>query len=236
MVELIKECRAALSTNYSLFNIMALYSLIQYTTVIVCQFYYSYPSDFQFLYWDLFCNFFFFLTFAYTGTHPLLSKQAPKASLFTVSNTVQVFLIFGLQLMGQILMMVGLAQIFPADINYYNVGSESVNFERYQADGDLAVDTPETSILFLFTTLMYIATLLAFSISRPWRKEFFTNIPFMIVLVFSLTYSIVMILVPGARLALFDIKYLDYAPLNSYIVGVGLGLGAVIYLIQKCLM
>eukprot|EP00919_Chromeraceae_sp_WS-2016_P027497 GHVR01065284.1.p1 GENE.GHVR01065284.1~~GHVR01065284.1.p1 ORF type:complete len:127 (+),score=1.17 GHVR01065284.1:682-1062(+) len=74
MVELIKECRAGLATNFSLFNIMAIYSLIQYTTTIICQIFYSYPSDFQYLYWDLACNFFFFLVFGYTETAESLSK------------------------------------------------------------------------------------------------------------------------------------------------------------------
>ena len=35
MVELIIECRGGLATNFSLFNIMAIYSLIQYTTTLV---------------------------------------------------------------------------------------------------------------------------------------------------------------------------------------------------------
>ncbi len=35
MVELLKECRAGLATNFSLFNIMASYSLTQYTTSII---------------------------------------------------------------------------------------------------------------------------------------------------------------------------------------------------------
>jgi len=35
MVELIKECRAGLATNFSLFNIMASYSLTQYTSSII---------------------------------------------------------------------------------------------------------------------------------------------------------------------------------------------------------
>ena len=68
VVELIKECRAGLATNFSLFNIMALYSLIQYTSTIMTQFFYAYPSDFQYLYWDLAGYFFFFLTFGYTET------------------------------------------------------------------------------------------------------------------------------------------------------------------------
>ena len=35
MVELIKECRAGLATNFTLFNVMAAYSLTQYTTTVV---------------------------------------------------------------------------------------------------------------------------------------------------------------------------------------------------------
>ena len=53
---------------------MALYSLIQYTSTIITQVYYAYPSDFQYLYWDLAGNFFFFLTFGYTGTVDKLTK------------------------------------------------------------------------------------------------------------------------------------------------------------------
>lgn len=112
MVELLKECRAGLATNFSLFNIMALYSLIQYTTTIIALYYFSYPWDFQYLYWDIFCNFLFFLTIGYTGTADKLTKEIPNGSLFTVSNLVQVLVMFGLQLTGQILMIVGLTQIF----------------------------------------------------------------------------------------------------------------------------
>lgn len=45
MIELIKECRGGLATNFSLFNIMALYSLIQYTTTVVTEYYFGYPAD-----------------------------------------------------------------------------------------------------------------------------------------------------------------------------------------------
>ena len=47
MVELIKECRAGLATNFSLFNIMAIYSLIQSTSQVICQLMLQYPADFQ---------------------------------------------------------------------------------------------------------------------------------------------------------------------------------------------
>lgn len=68
MVELIKECRAGLATNFSLFNIMAIYSLIEYTTTVISEKYLQYPADLQFLYWDLVLNFFFILFIGYTST------------------------------------------------------------------------------------------------------------------------------------------------------------------------
>jgi cation-transporting ATPase 13A2 len=68
MVELIKECRAGLATNFSLFNIMAIYSLIQYSTVVIVEKYLQYPADQQFLYWDLVLNFFFIIFIGYTNS------------------------------------------------------------------------------------------------------------------------------------------------------------------------
>lgn len=109
---------------------MALYSLIQYSTTIISQFYFSYPWDFQYLYWDIFCNFLFFLTIGYTGTAEKLSIQIPNGSLFTVSNITEVLVMFGFQLAGQILMIVGLTQWFTGPMNYtsdltYNLFLES---------------------------------------------------------------------------------------------------------------
>lgn len=52
---------------------MAMYSLIQYSSAVICQFYVTYPSDLSFLYWDIFGNFLFFVTFGYTQTAPVLS-------------------------------------------------------------------------------------------------------------------------------------------------------------------
>ena len=170
VVELIKECRAGLATNFSLFNIMALYSLIQYTSTIICQFFFSYPADFQYLYWDLAGNFFFFLTFGYTGTVKTLSRHIPNNSLFCVTNIFQVVFMFVIQLIGQICMLLALSGEFNADIDYSNNGGQAINEAKYIEEEDFLLETPENNIIFLFTNFMYIFSLLAFSISKPWRK------------------------------------------------------------------
>ena len=101
---------------------MALFSLVQYTATIISQIYYAYPSDFQYLYWDLGGNFFFFLTFGYTGTVPFLSRHVPNSSLFCLTNIVQVVFMFVIQLVGQICMILTLNGEFGPDIDYENIG------------------------------------------------------------------------------------------------------------------
>ena len=171
MVELIKECRAGLVTNFSLFNIMALYSLIQYTTVVICQYNFSYPSNGQFMYWDIFGNFFFFMTVGYTATTEKLSAAKPSKSLFTITNLAQIGIMYLLQLLGQLFMIYSLENFYPVESGYESAGGGDDGYTRYKNNGEhYPLDTPETNILFLFSNFMYIFSFVAFSYSRPWRK------------------------------------------------------------------
>ena len=58
----------------------------------------------------------------------------------------------------------------------------------------------------------------------------------MIVLIIILAYSLIMIVVPGARLGIFQISYLNYQPYNWYIFGLALGIGVLLYVVQKFIM
>ena len=102
MVELIKECRAGLATNFSLFNIMAIYSLIQFSSTIITEIYLQYPADFQFLYWDLVLNFMLIVFVGYTGTASNLSIEKPRNTLFSITNIAQILFMFFVQIVGQI--------------------------------------------------------------------------------------------------------------------------------------
>ena len=106
---------------------MALYSLIQYTSTILVQFFFSYAADFQYLYWDVAGNLFFFLTFGFTGTVKKLSKHIPNDSLFCLTNIFQVLFMFGIQIIGQICMVVALHGAFNNDIDYSRNGGSAVN-------------------------------------------------------------------------------------------------------------
>lgn len=87
-------------------------------------------------------------------------------------------------------MMVGLTQIFGSDMGYTSTTTYDKFVENERA---FILESHENCALFLFSNIMYIMTLLAFSISKPWRKDFYTNPAFMVVLVIMLGYSLVMI-------------------------------------------
>ena len=122
MVELLKECRAGLATNFSLFNIMASYSLTQYTSSIIAQLFYSYPADFHFLFWDIGCNFFFIVFVGYTATTKKLSLAIPNNSLFCFTNLFQVLAAFFLNVVGQISVILALSGLFATATDYANTG------------------------------------------------------------------------------------------------------------------
>ena len=165
---------------------MALYSLIQYNTVLIYQFFFVFPSDFSYLYWDVACNFVFFMTFGYTGTSNKLSKLKPSYSLFSVSNITAVLTAFLIQLVGQVFMILALTYIYADDVGYYS----GITFETFKAnDDEFVLDSHEGNLLFLFSNYIYISTVLAFNISKPWREDFWKNKLLMGVLFLVLIYT-----------------------------------------------
>jgi cation-transporting P-type ATPase 13A2 len=142
MVELIKECRAGLATNFSLFNIMATYALTQYVVTTISEIFYSYPGQYQYMYWDLACNLLFIIFIGYTDTADRLSVARPSNSLFCFSNLFQVLFAFVLVVIGQISMILSLSGLFSSTIDYPNVGGFEVNLALLIELGDRPSDTP----------------------------------------------------------------------------------------------
>lgn len=113
---------------------MASYSLVQYTTSIICEIFYAYPPDFNYLYWDIVCNFFFIVVIGYTATAEKLSIEKPNNSLFCLTNMVQILIAFGLQVLGQIMMIVAISGTFSEQMNYFSIGGTEVNTVKYLSE------------------------------------------------------------------------------------------------------
>jgi hypothetical protein len=48
--------------------------------------------------------------------------------------------------------------------------------------------------MFIFTNNVYVATMLAFNIAKPWREYFFTNIPLMVAVILTICYNQMLLL------------------------------------------
>ena len=84
---------------------------------------------------------------------------------------------------------------------------------------------------------IYLASVLAFNISRPWRKEVFTNLPLVIVTVLALAYNTILAVVPGGRLGIFSLINLSDNPdVALFIYVAGLGFSIFMYVNQKFIL
>ncbi|KAI0373603.1 Ca-transporting ATPase, partial [Pilatotrama ljubarskyi] len=193
VLEVIKEGRAALVTSFSCFKYMALYSLIQFTTITLLYSFASSLGDFQFLYIDLFIIIPIAVTMGRTLPYPRIHPKRPTASL--VSKKVLASLV------GQIVITSAIQ--FWA---FFWVRSQAWYTPPVQKDPDAGDDkleahNYENSALFLVSCFQYILVAAVFSIGPPFRKHMWTNGWFMASMVCLSAFNLVVLLHPPGAIA-----------------------------------
>ncbi|KAL0956491.1 hypothetical protein HGRIS_002636 [Hohenbuehelia grisea] len=166
VLDVIKEGRAALVTSFSCFKYMALYSLIQFTTITLLYSFASSLGDFQFLYIDLFIIIPVAVTMGRTLPYPRIHYKRPTANL--VSKKVLASII------GQIVITSAFqfwAFFWVRRQEWYRPPPK----EHEVGDGKLESTNYENSALFLVSCFQYILVAAVFSIGPPYRKSMVTN-------------------------------------------------------------
>ncbi|KAG9316705.1 hypothetical protein JVU11DRAFT_2765 [Chiua virens] len=196
VIEVIKEGRAALATSFSCFKYMALYSLIQFTTITLL---YSFASSLgdleQFLYIDLFIIIPIAVSMGRTHPFPKIYPKRPTASL--VSKKVLVSLI------GQVIITSGV-QLFTfiwvrRQEWYTPPGKDHPNHEHQHLD---AINY-ENTVLFLVSCFQYVLVAAVFSIGPPYRKSIWTNAGWLMVSIITLSlFNLVVLLCPPKSMEL----------------------------------
>lgn len=172
VVDVIKEGRCALVTSFNIFKYMALYSMIQYTSVLIMYWIGVNLSDLQYLYIDLFTIMPFAITMSRTKPSGVLVATRPLGRL------VHSYVLFSI--MTQILIQTSFqiaAYFFVKTVPFY-LPMETFANETRAVDGPLL--SYENTILFLLTCYQYIFVALVFSVGRPFRKPFYTNVLFLL--------------------------------------------------------
>ncbi|KAJ6594005.1 Ca-transporting ATPase [Mycena capillaripes] len=167
VIEVIKEGRAALVTSFSCFKYMALYSMIQFTSVTLLYSFASSLGDFQFLYIDLFIIIPVAVAMGRTLPYSRIHPKRPTASL--VSKKVLASLI------GQIIITSGVqlwGYLWVRGQPWYTPPPAS---DPSSDDDHLESTNYENSTLFLLSCFQYVLVAAVFSIGPPYRKSMWTN-------------------------------------------------------------
>lgn len=183
VIHLLMEGRAALVTSFSLFKFMALYSLIQFTTVMSLYRINSNLGNYQFLYIDMLVILPLTLLMGHTAAYPKLSKRRPAGSLFSRF----VFLsLFG----HTIFTVVFQVAAWYMSLMWYTSPEEPQDENN--------IHTYECTFLFFVSSFQYIFVCVAFNVGKPFRRSMFSNIPLTIYLVFSVAMTSYLVIGPAS--------------------------------------
>lgn len=201
---IVREGRCALVTSFGVFKYMALYSLIQFISVLILYSLRTTLGDYMFLYHDLFITTTVAVLMGRTDPYPNLVIHRPKGSLLTSSNmlslVMQIALTAAIQLGALLLLML------------------QPWYRPVHPEGDeVIIPCWEVTVIFSISSFQYLILALAFSYGPPYRQPFYTNRLFLLALVVLTAFSLVLTLLPISPLAdFFQVMRVDVDPFRWY--------------------
>ncbi|KUI58868.1 hypothetical protein VP1G_06104 [Cytospora mali] len=182
--EVIREGRAALTTSFSCFKYMSLYSAIQFTTVSFLYASASNLGDFQFLFIDLALILPIAVFMSWAGPFPELCKKRPTADL--VSRKVLT------PLLGQMCICIAIQAIA-----FVMVREQPWFIPPVVQKDKSNIKNSENTALFLVTCFEYILSGIVLNAGPPFRVGVWQNWPFVATIGATLLISLYMVMGPA---------------------------------------
>lgn len=173
MITLFKEGRASLTTSFTAFKFIELYSMIMFCNIIILYRIAGVLGDMQYLFIDIFIIIPFTILMGYTGANDKLSKKIPTGALISIPVLCSV--------MGQVFIMV----LFQVAV-FLILRAQSW-YHQLEPYGDRSTECQENTVTYFFALFQYIYVVITFSIGKPFRKPMYTNYFLCIDLVLVLT-------------------------------------------------
>jgi cation-transporting ATPase 13A3/4/5 len=183
VLEVIRQGRVALVTSFCCFKYMALYSLIQFTSVSLLYSIVENIGDFQFMFIDICIIIPIAVFMGRTGPCDKIDKKRPTASL--VSTKVLTSII------GQVLIAASV-QIYMFQWcqlqSWYTQGESDMENEKYYSF--------ENSIVFLISCYQYISIAVVFTVGPPYQSPIWKNLPLVSTLLSITAFTVFLTIYP----------------------------------------
>ena len=200
VLRLIQEGRCALTTSFETFKYMAMYSLIQFMTVLILYTEGAALSNLEFLFVDLGITTSLALTLGRTGPAPGLTHRRPVGSLVSLSNLVplglQIFLCFCFQWSA-----LKFLQIQP----WYKHVVPTEN-----DDDEGVVVCWENTAVYCVSCFQYLILAAVYSKGAPFRQPFYTNLSLVGMLAVLTMISTLMLVYPIEPIS----ELMEFVPLD----------------------
>ncbi|XP_067879684.1 polyamine-transporting ATPase 13A3-like [Heterodontus francisci] len=213
---LIKEGRAALVTSFCAFKYMALYSTIQYVSVLILYYISSNLGNWEFLYEDLFITSAIAITMSRNKAYEHLVPQRPNANLVSPQLLLSVLMHIALcstfQLMGFLLVQIQPwynpwdqgARACTSNHTFYGMPApHSRNNSGILFNMQWKISNYVNTTVFFVSVFQYITIAFVFSMGKPFRKPISTNYLFLAVLVVLYLFTLFLMLFPSSSLDTF---------------------------------
>ncbi|KAL5264363.1 hypothetical protein ACHWQZ_G005456 [Mnemiopsis leidyi] len=213
---LLKEGRGALENGMAVFRFTAMYSVIQYVSVLLLIQYESILGDYQYLLEDLAVVLMFDFALGYTKPAKILAMKRPRGSLMH-PYTIFSFIVQTVIVVGFLLLSMWLVQQQP----WYD--PFNVIRTAYLAEGEMYVAYYETTVNFVHSSFQYIIISLVVSIGYPHRRALYTNIPMCISVLLTTGILLLVMFVPPDKIPKLEMADI---PSNTYkLIMLGLVVG-----------
>ncbi|XP_052127712.1 polyamine-transporting ATPase 13A3 isoform X3 [Frankliniella occidentalis] len=202
VLHLIREGRCALTTSFETFKYMAMYSLIQFITVLILYTEGAALSNLEFLFVDLGITTTLAVTLGRTGPAPGLTHRRPVGSLVSLSNLVPL----GLQVVLCFFVQWSALKLLQTQSWYEHV----VPTENDDDEG--VVVCWENTAVYCVSCFQYLVLAAVYSKGAPFRQPFYTNLALIGMLAVLTVFSTLLLVYPFEPLAgLMEFVPLDFS-------------------------
>ena len=221
---LIREGRCALVTSFSCFKFMALYSFVEFNSVLILYWINSNLGDFQYLYVDLFVILTLAVAMGRTGPCAQLSKRRPAGSLVTAPIIVSLLLQIGIHIAFQ-----AGASLFVEQQPWFVPLHPDAHHDN--------IECFENTTVFLISIFQYVWVSLAFSIGKPFRADLGANRIYLATVCVLLATDVFLVLHPSGWLAdLVQVQFLPTRSFRLWLLALAVGNFIISYAVERALV